>query len=200
MRPFEGPLSALATCLADALGPALPGRAFGAFGTKPVRGRTRIPATRGADPAEAWRQVLLFAADPAETIEAAIAQTDIDSFCLVIDQFEESFRWARERGPSEVQVMVDLMRRVAEGEGRRFFILVTMRSDYIGDCGQFPGLPDVLNICQYFLPDARGTSGCCNASSRQRACSEARSIRRWPIAFASVSARSRIPCPCSSTR
>jgi hypothetical protein len=156
MRPFEGPLSTLALRLADALGPP-PGpdsssEGEGSAGAAADAGTAAAPAA-DADAAGAWRQVLLFAPDPVEAIEAAIRRKGIDSFCLVIDQFEESFRWADERGPSEVQVMVDLMRKVAVGgSGRRFFILATMRSDYIGDCGRFPGLTSVINTCQYFLP------------------------------------------------
>ncbi|TMJ12475.1 MAG: ATP-binding protein [Alphaproteobacteria bacterium] len=144
MRPSEGPLFALAARLAKALG-APPEAACA-----PAPEGSRAAAE---DCERAWRQVLLFASDADQIIERAVEAAGFDSFVLLIDQFEESFRWAREHEPSEVQVMVDLMRRVAEGEaGRRFFILTTMRSDYIGDCGQFPGLTAVINACQYFLP------------------------------------------------
>ena len=112
----------------------------------------------GADPenwddVQAWQQRLHSPPDPVAEIEAAAAARGIESFCLVIDQFEEVFQWTRERGPGEVQIMVDLMHKVAKsGEGRHFFILAMMRSDYIGDCAQFPGLASVINDCQYFLP------------------------------------------------
>jgi hypothetical protein len=33
-----------------------------------------------------------------------------------------------------------------------FFVVLTMRSDFIGDCTQFHGLPETLNKSQYLVP------------------------------------------------
>jgi len=131
MRPSQGPLTALDRLLTGVLGEIDGG----------------------------WAQALIFPDSVVERIEAACVAAGIDTFCLVVDQFEEAFRWARECGPEDVQVLTDVLGHVAASTaGRRFFVLTTMRSDYIGDCAQFAGLSTVINECQFFLPnlDARG--------------------------------------------
>jgi hypothetical protein len=35
------------------------------------------------------------------------------------------------------------------------FVVLTMRSDFLGDCTQFPGLAEAINAGQYLVPRAR---------------------------------------------
>jgi hypothetical protein len=74
--------------------------------------------------------------------------------CILIDQFEEIFRYAREVSREEVEVMVDLLRSVIEDERSdpALHVLVTMRSEFLGDCGRFPELAQAINRAQYLLP------------------------------------------------
>jgi hypothetical protein len=37
-------------------------------------------------------------------------------------------------------------------ESKRLSIVITMRSDYLGACAEFRGLPEVLNTSQYLVP------------------------------------------------
>ena len=32
------------------------------------------------------------------------------------------------------------------------YLVLTMRSEFLGDCTQFPGLPEALNLGQYLIP------------------------------------------------
>jgi hypothetical protein len=131
-RPSEGPLRGLARTLAQSLG-----------------------APEGeADAAGWWANELIFSRRIVEVVEERIVASGLDAFCLVVDQFEEIFPWIRERGRSDVEVLVALLCEAAKDkEGRRFFALVTMRSDYLGQCAQFPDLSVVINRGQYFLPN-----------------------------------------------
>lgn len=131
-RPSEGPLRGLAQTLAHSLG-----------------------APDGESNAAGWwANELIFSRRIVEVVEERIVASGLDAFCLVIDQFEEIFPWIRERGRSDVEVLVTLLCEAAKGkEGRRFFALVTMRSDYLGQCAQFPDLSLVINRGQYFLPN-----------------------------------------------
>lgn len=131
-RPSEGPLRGLARTLAHSLG-----------------------APDGeSDAAGWWANELIFSRRIVEVVEERIVASGLDAFCLVIDQFEEIFPWIRERGRSDVEVLVALLCEAAKGkDGRHFFALVTMRSDYLGQCAQFPDLSVVINRAQYFLPN-----------------------------------------------
>ena len=86
------------------------------------------------------------------------------SLLLVVDQFEELFRFGlaglgRERGVEEarqrdeatqfVQILLDADRRRLENVR----VLITMRSDFIGDCAYFHGLPEAVSATQYLVPN-----------------------------------------------
>ena len=87
-----------------------------------------------------------------DEVEAAIKRRRGASLCLLIDQFEELFRWAHEQSGEEAQLLVDLLCQVIEGRSPHFFVIVTMRSDFFGQCSQFEGFAEVVNRCQYLLP------------------------------------------------
>ena len=129
IRPSQGPLDALATALLAHLGPA-----------------------NGRNLEESWLDRLAIERDLVGTIEQRLRGKNA-TFCLVIDQFEEIFRWAEERDRAEAEFLVDFMRAAAAGDraGRNFFVLATMRSDYLGQCAQFRDFAPVVNDCQYLL-------------------------------------------------
>ena len=72
---------------------------------------------------------------------------------IVVDQFEEIFRLRDEFG-QEWRKAVDFVRLLL-ATARDFrpefatYVVLTMRSDYLGDCAQFSGLPEALNRGQY---------------------------------------------------
>lgn len=84
---------------------------------------------------------------------------------LLVDQFEELFAFrnkAGDPGPgqakerarrrSEASAYVDLMLRLAEYPGLPIYVVLTMRTDFLGDCDLFYGLPEALNIGRYLVP------------------------------------------------
>ena len=74
-----------------------------------------------------------------------------ENLLLVVDQFEELFRFER---ASEAAEFVDLLlaaSREYEPE-YRLYVVITLRSDYVGECARFAGLPEVLNQSQYLVP------------------------------------------------
>ncbi len=81
---------------------------------------------------------------------------------VVIDQFEELFRYRRQTGdPGRVEstAFVKLL-LAATGNSDvtplstslPIYVVLTMRSDYLGKCAQFRGLPEALNDAQYLVP------------------------------------------------
>jgi energy-coupling factor transporter ATP-binding protein EcfA2 len=78
------------------------------------------------------------------------------NFFLLIDQFEELFRYTiqqddiakQDAAIDFVNIMLELTRQVQIP----FYVVITMRSDFIGDCSQFYGLPEAMNESQYLVP------------------------------------------------
>lgn len=72
---------------------------------------------------------------------------------LLVDQFEEIFRFAMMAGRlDEAAEFVMLLLDLAEQREFPVFVVITMRSDFLGDCDRFHGLPEALNRSQYLIP------------------------------------------------
>lgn len=83
---------------------------------------------------------------------------------LVVDQFEEVFRYARAEPDADSPLprlseaeaqstqLVRLLLAAAEQNAPHLRIVVTMRSDYLGECSRFRGLPEAVNRAHYLIP------------------------------------------------
>jgi energy-coupling factor transporter ATP-binding protein EcfA2 len=81
-----------------------------------------------------------------------------------VDQFEEIFRFRQEDAGSTSDGRSNRQARVDASEAfvallletvkkvLRVDVLLTMRSDYLGDCAVFPGLPEAVDSSQYLTP------------------------------------------------
>ena len=83
--------------------------------------------------------------------QAAIPASE--NILVVVDQFEELFRFQRQEASArdEAVAFVKLLLQGAQAAGQ-LFVVLTMRSDFLGDCMQFPGLPEAINEGQYLVP------------------------------------------------
>ena len=79
-----------------------------------------------------------------------------DNVLVVVDQFEELFRFRRSRparaGGDDAVAFVRLLIEAAGCEERPIFVLLTMRSEFIGECMAFDRLPEAINAGQYLIP------------------------------------------------
>jgi tetratricopeptide (TPR) repeat protein len=72
---------------------------------------------------------------------------------IIVDQFEELFRYAQsEVDFDERALFVKHLLRAAREPDLRSHILITMRSEFIGDCAQFRELPEAINDSQFLTP------------------------------------------------
>ncbi|HYK44682.1 MAG TPA: hypothetical protein VEV83_05925 [Parafilimonas sp.] len=75
---------------------------------------------------------------------------------FLIDQFEEVFRFAKGIAGidkiDEANDFVNIMLELSERKELPIYIVITMRSDFIGDCARFFGLPEAMNQSQYLVP------------------------------------------------
>ena len=86
------------------------------------------------------------------------------SLVIVIDQFEELFRYASTGGESKVNAgaearwreeavhFVQLLLQTRGFQQHDVHVLITMRSDFIGDCARFHGLPEAISATQFLVP------------------------------------------------
>ncbi len=77
-----------------------------------------------------------------------------DHVLILVDQFEELFRFRRVRpdGPDEGVAFVKLLLEATAQRTTPIYVVITMRSDFIGECMEVPGLPEALNGGQYLVP------------------------------------------------
>ena len=82
---------------------------------------------------------------------------------ILIDQFEELFRFADLRAGDnlseedaahrdEATAFVRLLLTAVRSQDIDIHIVVTMRSDFIGDCARFHGLPEAVTASQFLVP------------------------------------------------
>lgn len=71
---------------------------------------------------------------------------------IFVDQFEELFRMKDERmkWEEETTAFIDLL--LTAKEHKQIYLVITMRSDYIGHCSIFPELATSISTCQYLVP------------------------------------------------
>lgn len=83
------------------------------------------------------------------------------SLLVVVDQFEELFRYRRlgsgcesgnQRRMQEAIAFVNLLLEPRNRPELPIYVVLTMRSDFLGDCAEFPGLPEAINEGQYLVP------------------------------------------------
>ena len=75
---------------------------------------------------------------------------------IVVDQFEELFRFRQSRqvenSGDEAVAFVKLLLEATQQDDFSIYVVLTMRSDFIGDCMEYPGLPEAVNSGQYLVP------------------------------------------------
>jgi WD40 repeat protein len=83
--------------------------------------------------------------------------TDETNVLLLVDQFEELFRYkAHPESPTadrdEKARFVALLLAATQARAQRIFVVLTLRAEFLGDCAQFRDLPEAINDSQYLVP------------------------------------------------
>lgn len=100
-------------------------------------------------------------------IAKAVAEVDPageHTIVLLVDQFEELFRFASSgaiggaapheeaRLREEASLFVQLLLEASRSPVARIHVVLTLRSDFIGDCARFHGLPEAVSATQFLVP------------------------------------------------
>ena len=90
-------------------------------------------------------------------LSEAVKQSELKegaNILIVVDQFEELFRFSRSGQLQDegAAAFVKLLLEASRQTDIPIYVAITMRSDYIGDCAQFPDLTESVNEGEYLVP------------------------------------------------
>jgi len=89
-----------------------------------------------------------------EAIQQSRRSEDVN-YLILVDQFEELFRFKDSTDPNSVNetlAFVNLLMEAVNYTDSPIYVAITMRSDFIGDCAQFPELTRKINDSHYLIP------------------------------------------------
>lgn len=89
-----------------------------------------------------------------EAIQQSRRKDDIN-YLILVDQFEELFRFKDSTDPNSVNeslAFINLLMEAVNYEDSPIYVAITMRSDFIGECAQFPELTRKINDSHYLIP------------------------------------------------
>jgi WD40 repeat protein len=89
-----------------------------------------------------------------EAIEQGRRKKDVN-YLILVDQFEELFRFKDSQDANSVNetlAFVNLLIEAVNYPDAPIYVAITMRSDFIGDCAQFPDLTRKINDSHYLIP------------------------------------------------
>ncbi|MBN1416065.1 MAG: hypothetical protein JW973_13270 [Bacteroidales bacterium] len=79
-----------------------------------------------------------------------------ENILLIIDQFEELFRFKESRKDNtainETEAYIKLLVNAIRQKGYPIYVVLTMRSDFIGECSQFQELTKLINKSNFLIP------------------------------------------------
>lgn len=89
-----------------------------------------------------------------EAIEQTRKDADVN-YLILVDQFEELFRFKEGHDANSVNetlAFINLLMEAVNYPDAPIYVAITMRSDFIGDCAQFPELTRKINDSHYLIP------------------------------------------------
>jgi len=151
-KPERAPLKQLATALSQKLGldPAETEKELG-FGFSSLIKLYKSSTTYLDYESDKWKN--------ANEKEKKGLKRKAANLLILADQFEEFFtnpeNYSGGVSSKESQVAVNLLietAKMALEQNLPIYIVCTMRSDYIGQCAAFRGLPEMIGYSQFFVP------------------------------------------------
>ncbi|MGK7389458.1 MAG: nSTAND1 domain-containing NTPase [Candidatus Cyclobacteriaceae bacterium M2_1C_046] len=89
-----------------------------------------------------------------EAIQQSRKKSD-RNFLILVDQFEELFRFKDSRDNNSINetlAYISLLMEAVNHPDSPIYVALTMRSDFIGECAQFPQLTKKINDSHYLIP------------------------------------------------
>jgi WD40 repeat protein len=110
-----------------------------------------LPELTNRDEAELFLQAQLQRGSLALSNLWQQAAVPKDTNLLVfVDQFEEIFRYYDQGNSDEAEAFVSLL--LATSKADKIYVVITMRSEFLGNCALFHNLPEAINESQFLTP------------------------------------------------
>jgi WD40 repeat protein len=77
-------------------------------------------------------------------------QSKDTNLLVFVDQFEEIFRYYDQGYSDEAEAFVSLL--LATSKADKIYVVITMRSEFLGNCALFQNLPEAINESQFLTP------------------------------------------------
>jgi len=75
---------------------------------------------------------------------------------IYIDQFEEIFRFTQNEFNTDSKIIainfINILISLANQRKTSIYVVFTLRTDFLSDCTNFPGLPEMINDGHYLIP------------------------------------------------
>lgn len=136
MRPLGNPFDNLADALVNAVYPS--------------QAPEHVPHD------EYWSSVRSMVGDGRLGLQSFLDTSESEAFpnghrlLLLIDQFEELFTSVEDH--AEVERFVELLVALLKAPIEQLYVIITMRTDYLGYCTRYVGLAEVINKTFYLIP------------------------------------------------
>jgi Tol biopolymer transport system component/energy-coupling factor transporter ATP-binding protein EcfA2 len=79
-----------------------------------------------------------------------------ENILLILDQFEELFRYKESRkditAVNETEAYIKMLINAIKQKDQPIYVVLTMRSDFIGECSQFQELTKLINKSNFLIP------------------------------------------------
>ena len=134
-------------------------------GDRPIENLARAlnaPSVFGQEEAQEAIQVMMTESTLQRSDQGLIQAVQLarmpaeQNLLVVVDQFEELFRFQHgtphNATRDEAAAFVRLLLEAARQTAIKIYVVITMRSDFLGDCAQFRDLPEAINTSQYLIP------------------------------------------------
>ncbi|MEQ1815365.1 MAG: hypothetical protein ABL861_02625 [Nitrosomonas sp.] len=99
-----------------------------------------------------FRRVLNFGAQAPSALAELLCLSRNNSLCILIDQFEELFAQATRHGPEEARLLTEFLNSLLAAPPDGLYVVVTMRSEFLGQCARHGNFAETVNTTQYLLP------------------------------------------------
>ena len=130
-------------------------------GDAPLSALTKALSTLSEGDDEIVARIALHLGDSSAGVANALSEIKLPasrSWLLVVDQFEELFRYGNSDQSQphglrdEAADFVRLLLEASRSRTHRVHVLLTMRSDFIGECARFHRLPEAVSATQFLVP------------------------------------------------
>jgi WD40 repeat protein/energy-coupling factor transporter ATP-binding protein EcfA2 len=118
----------------------------------PIRNLAIALSLGDASRVDALKEIITHAEGAARPLAEMLCCNSENNVCILLDQFEELFEHARKHGTVEAEIITAFLTGLLRDKPAGLHAIITMRSDYLGQCAHYRGFAETVNDTQYLVP------------------------------------------------